>query len=113
MVGVLNFLPYLGPFVSLMLLTTASAAHFSGLADILFIPMAFSAITIVEGQFLTPMIVGRRVELNPVVVFVGLLLWFWLWGVPGMNVAIPLLIVAKVWAQHTESMAGWAEFLGP
>lgn len=112
-VGVLNFIPYLGPFVSLCLLTAASAAHFSDLADILLVPVAFSAITLVEGQVLTPMIVGRRVELNPVVVFVGLLLWFWLWGIPGMIVAIPILIIAKVWAQHTEAMAGWAEFLGP
>ncbi len=111
-VGVLNFVPYVGPFVSLCLLTTASAAHFSNLADILLVPIAFSGITIIEGQFLTPMIVGHRVELNPVVVFVGLLFWFWLWGIPGMIVAIPILIIAKVWAQHTEAMAGWAEFLG-
>ncbi|MDQ6620092.1 MAG: AI-2E family transporter [Pseudomonadota bacterium] len=112
LVGVLNFIPYVGPFVNLCLLTTAAAAHFSSLADILLIPVAFAGITLVEGQVLTPMIVGRRVELNPVVVFVGLLLWFWLWGVPGMIVAIPLLIIAKVWAQHTEAMAAWAEFLG-
>jgi predicted PurR-regulated permease PerM len=113
LVGVLNFIPYLGPFVSLCLLTTASAAHFASLGDILLIPIAFCGITIIEGQVLTPMIVGRRVELNPVVVFVGLLLWFWIWGVPGMIVAIPILIIAKVWAQHTEAMAAWAEFLGP
>ncbi|HZQ59855.1 MAG TPA: AI-2E family transporter [Casimicrobiaceae bacterium] len=113
LVGLLNFIPYLGPFVSLTLLTAASAAHFSTLGDILLVPVCFCGITLVEGQVLTPMIVGRRVELNPVVVFVGLLLWFWIWGVPGMIVAIPILIIAKVWAQHTDALAAWAEFLGP
>ena len=112
LVGLLNYIPYLGPFVNLVLLTGASAAHFSTVADILIIPVTFSAITLIEGQVLTPMIVGRQVELNPVVVFVGLLFWAWLWGVPGMIVAVPLLIIAKVWTQHTEAMAGWAEFLG-
>lgn len=112
LVGVLNYVPYLGPLVNLVLLTAASAAHFGTVGDALVIPVAFSTITLVEGQLLTPMIVGQRVELNPVVVFVGLLLWYWLWGIPGMIVAVPLLIIAKVWAQHTEAMAGWAEFLG-
>jgi predicted PurR-regulated permease PerM len=111
-VGVLNFIPYLGPFVSLCLLTAASAAHFSELSEIMLLPLAFCGITLVEGQVLTPMIVGRSVELNPEVVFVGLLLWFWIWGIPGMIVAIPILIIAKVWAEHTEAMAAWAEFLG-
>ena len=104
---------FLGPLISLALLTTASAVNFGSLAEVLVIPLSFSAITLVEGQVLTPMIVGHRVELNPVVVFVGLLFWFWLWGIPGMIVAIPLLIIAKVWAQHTNSLAAWAEFLGP
>ncbi|MEP6656191.1 MAG: AI-2E family transporter [Betaproteobacteria bacterium] len=112
LVGLLNYIPYLGPFVNLVLLTAASAAHFGTVADIMVIPVTFSAITLIEGQVLTPMIVGRQVELNPVVVFVGLLFWAWLWGVPGMIVAVPLLIIAKVWTQHTEAMAGWAEFLG-
>ncbi len=112
-VGLLNFIPYLGPLISLTLLTAAAAANFGTLAQVLAIPLSFSAITLVEGQVLTPMIVGHRVELNPVVVFIGLLFWFWLWGIPGMIVAIPLLIIAKVWAQHTEALSAWAEFLGP
>ena len=56
---------------------------------------------------------GKRVALNPVVVFTGLLFWGWLWGVAGMVLAIPLLLVAKIWAQHTPALAPWAEFLGP
>jgi predicted PurR-regulated permease PerM len=113
LVTALNYLPYIGPIVNCVLLATASAAHFSSLGEALVVPLLFAGITIIEGQLITPAIVGKRVALNPVVVFAGLLFWGWLWGVPGMMLAIPLLLVAKIWAQHTAALEQWAEFLGP
>ena len=113
MVALLNYLPYVGPVVAFLALTMVSAAHFSVFAEVLALPSAYAVVTIFEGQLITPMLVGRRVALNPVIVFAGLLFWGWLWGVAGMVLAIPLLLVTKIWAQHTPVLAPWAEFLGP
>ncbi len=112
-VAAFNFVPYIGPLASFTLILIASAANFSTLAEALVVPLVFAGITLVEGQVITPMIVGRRVALNPVIVFAGLLFWAWLWGVAGMILAIPILLVAKIWAQHTAALAQWSEFLGP
>lgn len=113
MVALLNYLPYVGPFVAFVVLSAVSAAHFSVFAEAIALPAGYAVITILEGHLITPMLVGRRVSLNPVVVFAGLLFWEWLWGVSGMVLAIPVLLVAKIWAQHTRVLAPWAEFLGP
>ena len=113
LVALLNFLPYVGPFLVFVMLSIVSAAHFSSLGEALPIPLAYAAVTILEGHLITPTLVGKRVALNPVVVFTGLLFWGWLWGVAGMVLAIPLLLVTKIWAQHTIVLAPWAEFLGP
>jgi predicted PurR-regulated permease PerM len=113
MVALLNYLPYVGPFVAFLVLSAVSAAHFSVFAEAIALPSAYAVVTILEGHLITPMLVGRRVALNPVIVFAGLLFWGWLWGVAGMVLAIPLLLVTKIWAQHTPILAPWAEFLGP
>ena len=113
LVALLNFLPYVGPFLVFVMLSIVCAAHFSALGEVIAIPLAYAVITILEGHLITPTLVGKRVSLNPVVVFTGLLFWGWLWGVAGMVLAIPLLLVAKIWAQHTPALAPWAEFLGP
>ncbi len=113
LVTLLNFLPYVGPFLVFVMLSVVSAAHFSSLGEVAALPLTYAVITVLEGHLITPMLVGKRVALNPVVVFTGLLFWGWLWGVAGMVLAIPLLLVAKIWAQHTPALAPWAEFLGP
>jgi predicted PurR-regulated permease PerM len=112
-VALFNFVPYVGPLASFTLISIASAASYSTLSEAVVVPLLFASITLLEGQLLTPMIVGRRVALNPVVVFVGLMFWAWLWGVAGMILAVPIMLVAKIWAQNTQALAQWSEFLGP
>jgi predicted PurR-regulated permease PerM len=112
-VALFNFVPYIGPMASFTLISIASAANFLTISEALVVPLLFAVITLVEGQVLTPMIVGRRVALNPVVVFVSLMFWAWLWGVAGMILAVPMMLVAKIWSQRTESLASWSAFLGP
>jgi predicted PurR-regulated permease PerM len=65
-----------------------------------------------EGQFLTPMLLGRRLTLNPVVIFVALLIWGWLWGAPGVLMAVPLLAAFKILCDHVPSLVAVGEFLG-
>jgi predicted PurR-regulated permease PerM len=94
--GFLNFIPYLGAAVSLTIITLVSALTFDSLLQIALPPMAFLAVTTIEGNFLTPMIVGRRLTLNPIAVFLTILFWGWLWGIPGALMAVPILAVFKI-----------------
>jgi predicted PurR-regulated permease PerM len=96
MAGFLNFIPYLGAGVSLMIIALVSALTFDSLLQIALPPMAFLTVTTIEGNFLTPMIVGRRLTLNPIAVFLTILFWGWLWGIPGALMAVPILAVFKI-----------------
>jgi predicted PurR-regulated permease PerM len=69
-------------------------------------------LTTLEGCFVTPMIVGHRLTLNPVAIFVWLTFWGWLWGVPGMLLAVPLLAILKIVCDHIRPLKPVGEFLG-
>jgi predicted PurR-regulated permease PerM len=100
-----NFVPYLGPAIFSVALTVAGILSFDGVAGVL--PVAcFLALNMTEGQFVTPTLVGRQMVINPLLVFVALTGWLWLWGAVGGIVAIPVL----VW---TLSMTGWQLGLDP
>lgn len=95
---VLNYVPYVGPAVTTVVLAMAGIVSFPGIVQGLLPAAAFLVITSVEGQFLTPMIVGRRVSLNPFAVFLSMALWTWLWGPAGTFLSVPLLIAAMALA---------------
>lgn len=94
--GVLNYIPFIGPGVISVLLFLVSLLTFDGVSQALVPPLAFIALTTIEGNFLTPMIVGRRLSLNPIAVFVAILFWGWMWGIPGALLAVPILAVFKI-----------------
>ncbi|WP_303902593.1 AI-2E family transporter [Thiohalomonas denitrificans] len=96
MAGLLNFVPYLGPMVTLVVLTAVSVLSFETLTAALLRPAAFLALTTLEGQLLTPLILGARLMLNPVVIFISLIFWAWLWGVVGALIAVPLTMIIKI-----------------
>lgn len=112
MAGLMNYVPYLGPVVTLAVITTASILTFEDLGRALVAPLVYFAINFAEGYFLTPTIMGRRLTLNPVVVFVGLVFWGWLWGIPGALIAVPLLAMFKILCDHIEPLSPIGEFLG-
>ena len=87
----LNFVPYLGPAILTGLLAVGSAISFSG-AYVFLPPLAFVGLNILEGQFLTPAILGRTLTMNPLLVFMSLVFWIWLWGPIGGFIAIPLML---------------------
>jgi len=95
---VLNYVPYLGPAVMTLILTAAGIVTFPTIFLGLIPAAAFLVITSIEGQILTPLIVGRRVSLNPFAVFLSMALWTWLWGPVGTFLAVPLLIAAMATA---------------
>jgi predicted PurR-regulated permease PerM len=112
MAGFLNFIPYLGAGVSLMIIALVSALTFDSLLQIALPPMAFLALTTIEGNFLTPLIVGRRLTLNPIAVFLTILFWGWLWGIPGALMAVPILAVFKILCDAHKPLHSMGALLG-
>ena len=111
MVGLLNFVPYLGPIVSLGVIATVSVLSFDTLPQALLPPLAYLAIEAIEGNVVQPMLFGRSLSLNPVAIFVSLLFWGWLWGAAGILLAVPILIAVKIACEHIDSFKPAAEFL--
>jgi predicted PurR-regulated permease PerM len=110
--GVLNFVPYIGGMVNLVILALAAILTFDSLGRALLIPGAFLVINIIEGNVVTPMILGRRMRLNTVAVFLGLLFWWYIWGIPGAIIAVPLLAATKIVSDHVQVLRPVGEFLG-
>jgi predicted PurR-regulated permease PerM len=98
--AVLNYVPYVGPAVMAVVLFGVSLVTFPSLGDAFIPPLGLIALTTAEGHFITPTIVGRRLTLNPLLVFLSLAFWTWLWGPIGAFLAVPLSIVGLVVANH-------------
>ena len=111
LVAALNFIPYAGPGVSLLLLTAGAFVSLDSWATIAAVPLSFFVLVLIEGQLLQPILVGRRLRLNVVVTFLAVLLWGWLWGLGGVVVAIPVLVVLKICADHVASLSALGEFI--
>ena len=99
----LNFLPYVGAVVTVVLVAAIALISFDTLSYALLAPAFVLACNLVEGQLVTPLIVGRRLEINAVAVFVAVAFWSWLWGFIGALIAVPLLVVIKVFCDHFDS----------
>ena len=94
--AVLNFAPFLGPLLTAAALTVAGFAEFASPITALAAPGAFLALHLVEGQIVTPHLVGRRLALDPVMVFLALIVLGWIWGAVGLLIAVPLMSCAKI-----------------
>jgi predicted PurR-regulated permease PerM len=98
--AVLNYIPYVGPAVMVLVLFGVGLVTFPSLGHAALAPLGFVALTTMEGHFITPTIVGRRITLNPLLVFLALAFWTWLWGPVGSFLAAPLSIVGLVIFNH-------------
>jgi len=111
--GLLNFIPYAGPATTLILLSLVAVVSFDGLAHVVYVAGSFLGLTIVEGQLIQPLLVGRRLQLNPMLVFLSL--WFGglFWGVAGVILATPTLVALKVVAKRSAGGKPLTDFLSP
>jgi predicted PurR-regulated permease PerM len=100
MAGVLNFAPYMGALVSLFVLLVVGIMTFKLELLAFMVPGVFFALTVLEGQLITPLVLGRRMSLSPTVVFVSVIVWGWLWGGLGALMAVPIVTAFKVVCQH-------------
>jgi len=112
MATVFNFVPYLGSAVTLVVLSLVALLSYETLPQALLVPMVFLGLATIEGQFVTPIIVGRRMSLSPMVIVVALLVADWMWGVVGLLMAVPVLAIFKILCTHDERMVPIAELLG-
>ncbi len=110
--GALNFIPYLGVAISIVIVGFVSALSFDSVGQILLPPLAIFAINVVEGQFLTPIITGRRLALSPVAIFITLVTLGWLWGLIGVLIAVPVIATVKLVCEQVEPLEGIAVLLG-
>jgi predicted PurR-regulated permease PerM len=96
----LNFFPIIGPVAMFVILAVVGLIAFSTIGAGLVAPMAFVGVVFLEGHFITPTIIGRRLELNALAVFIALAFWTWLWGPMGGFLSSPLLIVGLIMRDH-------------
>jgi predicted PurR-regulated permease PerM len=92
----LNYLPYIGPSLMAATLLLVGLVSFPSLGASLLPAGLFVGMAIVEGQFLSPTLLGKRLELNPLAVFLGMAFWTWLWGPIGAFLSVPLLVIGMV-----------------
>jgi predicted PurR-regulated permease PerM len=108
---VLNFVPYLGALIGVVLSAFVALIVFDSVGQIVAVPLIYLAITSIEGQIITPLFVGRRLEINEVFVFLCVGFFGWLWGIVGALIAVPILVVIKTVADHAEGPNAISHFL--
>ena len=97
--------------VGIGVVTLVAAVALDGLGAILLVPATYLVLNLLEEYVVVPFVIGHRLLLNPVVFFVWLIFWGWLWGVPGALMAVPLLAIVKIVCDHVQPLASLAEFI--
>jgi predicted PurR-regulated permease PerM len=100
--ALMNYAPFIGPLLTTCVLAVAGFAEFAAPMQALAAPAAFLGLHLIEGQLVTPHLVGRRLALDPVMVFLALVVLGWIWGVAGLLLAVPLMSCAKIIAERSE-----------
>ena len=109
--ALLNFLPYIGAATSIVLVAAISVITFESLTYALVAPLYVFICDVIEGQVITPLVVGRRLEINAVSIFIAVAFWSWLWGFMGALIAVPILVVIKVFCDNFEGLRHVGNFL--
>jgi len=106
-----EFVPYLGAALMLFLLSVAGLATFQSIGQAALAPLAYLLITTLQNNLVSPVAYGRHLRLNPVAVLVGVMFWWFLWGIPGAFLAVPLVATAKILGDHVRGLSAMGEFL--
>jgi predicted PurR-regulated permease PerM len=107
----LNYIPILGPLFGTVIFLLAGMLSFDSLWWALLPPALYFGLHLLEGETLTPMLLARRFTLNPVLVILSLVFWFWMWGVPGAILAVPLLAILKIICDRLRPLKALGHFL--
>jgi predicted PurR-regulated permease PerM len=110
--GIFNSVPYLGPILVSGGLGVVAYMQFDDLMRAGYVAGVAMVITSLEGFVLTPALMSRAAQMNPVAIFIGLLFWTWVWGIWGTILAVPMLMMVKAVCDHVEDLQGVSELLG-
>jgi len=109
--AVLNFVPYVGPLTGVILLALVGVVAFDKPAQMLVPPLLYLGLHVLESQFITPIVLGRRMAISPLVMLLWLMLWGFLWGIAGLLLAVPMLASLKIVAERLDGWQGWAKII--
>jgi predicted PurR-regulated permease PerM len=107
----LNFVPILGPALGALIFLLAGALAGDTVWLMVLPAGLYLGIHLIEGETFTPMLLARRFTLNPVLVIVSLVFWFWMWGIPGAILSVPMLAITKIICDRVRPLAALGHFL--
>jgi predicted PurR-regulated permease PerM len=110
--GFLHIIPYFGPLLTAVATGLAAFMQFNTFPMLFLVAGSSLAIATVVGTFVTTWMTGRIAKMNAAAVFIGLLFWGWLWGISGLLLGIPIIVIVKVIAEHIDGLQRVAELLG-
>lgn len=112
MAALLNFVPLVGAVVGTVVIGVVGLISFPTMLEGLLPAVIYIALHLIESQLVTPYVLGRRLTMNPLAVFLSIVLWTWLWGIPGALMAVPLLAMLKVMCDTIDGLRPWGRFIG-
>lgn len=111
MMAVLNFAPYVGPMLGVGIMLLVGFTHFQGVLPALAPALIYLGLHLLEGELVTPIILGRRMAISPLILILSLMMLGWLWGIAGLLLAVPLLVCVKIVLARIDRYARWAALL--
>jgi len=111
MAALLNFAPYVGPLIGIIVMLLMGFVTYNELWQSLLPAAIYLGLHTLEGQIVTPILLGRRMALSPLVLILALMLFGWLWGIVGLLLAVPLLVCVKIVLSRIDGLEGWAKLL--
>ena len=111
MAGLLHYIPFLGAVIGIGMVTLVAAVTLGSFSEIVLVPIVYLSLNLLEEYVLLPLVLGRRLLLNPVIVLLWMIFWAWLWGVPGALMAVPLLAILKIICDRIQTLAPFGEFI--
>ena len=110
--GFLEFLPYVGVVIGTVAISVTALLTFNNITHILLIPCVFFTLSSITGNVISPVLQGRGLELHPIIIFIAVIFWGWIWGVIGALIAIPLMSIIKIVCDNIKPLNRLSAFLG-
>jgi predicted PurR-regulated permease PerM len=111
MAAILNFAPYVGPLIGVLLMLLMGFVEFDYPLPSLMPAALYLGLHTIEGQIVTPLVLGRRMAISPLVLMLALMVFGWGWGIIGLLLAVPIIVCAKIVLGKIEGLEGWAKVL--
>ncbi len=109
--AILNFVPYVGPMIGVGVMLLMGFVTFHGLLPSLLPAMIYLGLHVLEGEIVTPIILGKRMAISPLILILALAVCGWLWGIAGLLLAVPMMVCVKIVLSKIEGLSGWAGLL--